>query len=124
MGKMDLNLALYAECAAGVSQLKGNIANKADKPTVKSTMDSVAVANTEYYLGTQTAVAIVLPAEATQGQKISVVFYSGAAAATLSVTGTTIGSIPTPGVNQRVELHLLWDGTYWAIVSNTLAVSA
>lgn len=89
---------------------------------VKSTMDSVSVAGAQYYLGAQSAVSITLPSSAEVGQQISVVFYSGETATTLSVDGYIIGDVPTPDTNQRVEVNLLWDGSYWAIVSNVLAV--
>lgn len=92
--------------------------------SIKSAMDSVAVAGAQYYLGEQSAVDITMPATAEVGQEISVVFYSGSTAATLSVSGDTIGDVPVPAANQRVELNLLWDGDYWAIVSNVLDVPA
>ena len=98
------------------------VSRKADARLIKTAMDAVATANTEYYLGTQSAVSITLPSTATVGQLISVVFYSGATAATLSISGTTIGEVVVPAANQRVEVNMLYDGLYWAIVSNTMAL--
>lgn len=97
---------------------------KKDKPLIKTTMDAVATVNTEYYLGTQTSVSVTLPSTASAGQSISVVFYSGSTATTLTVSGTYLGTVPTPSTNQRVELNLLYDGSYWCLLSNVVAVSA
>lgn len=91
---------------------------------VKSAMDAVAVAGAQYYLGAQSAVAVSLPSTAEVGQEISVVFYSGSTAATLSVDGDIVGDVPVPAANQRVELNLLWDGTFWALVSSAMTVEA
>lgn len=57
---------------------------KQDKPTVKTAMDSVAAVNTQYFLGTQSAVSIVLPSNAAVGQEILVCFSSGSTAASLT----------------------------------------
>lgn len=57
---------------------------KADKPTIKTVMDAVAMTNTQYFLGTQSAVSITLPSTGISvGDEILVVFTSGATAATL-----------------------------------------
>ena len=96
----------------------------ADRLTVKTVMDAVAVAGTQYYLGTQSAVSLVLPSDARVGQQISVVFYSGANAATLSITGTVLPVSYTPSANSRSEINALWDGSYWAVVANEQAVAA
>lgn len=90
--------------------------------SIKTTMDSVAVAGARYYLGTQSAVTISMPTDALVGQEISCVFYSGATAATLSIIGDTIGDIFVPEANQRIEISMLWDGHYWAIVGNVMNV--
>ena len=91
-------------------------------PPIKTTMDAVAAAGAKYFLGEQTAVSITMPTDAALGQEISVVFYSGSTAATLTINGTTIGDVPVPTANQRIELSMLWDGSYWAIVSNVMGV--
>lgn len=98
-------------------------AGKADKPPIKTVMDAVAVAGARYFLGEQSAVSITMPTGAALGQEISAVFYSGTTAATLAINGTTIGAIPVPTANQRIELSMLWDGTYWSIVSNVTGVT-
>lgn len=62
-----------------------DISGKADKPTIKTTMNSVAAANTQYFLGTQSAVSITLPSTGISvGDEILVCFTSGATAATLT----------------------------------------
>ena len=101
-----------------------DISGKLDKPTLKTSMDSVATANTQYYLGVQTAVNIVLPSNAETGQQISAVWYNGATAATLSITGTMLDCDYAPSANSRSEINALWDGTYWAVVTNEQAVTA
>lgn len=50
----------------------------------KTTLPSVAEVNTQYYLGTQSAVSITMPTDAELGQEIKVFFKSGATAATLT----------------------------------------
>lgn len=107
---------------------------RADEPEeyetiIKTTMDPVAIPGANYFLGEQAVVSVVLPTPVTvsglkMGQTISVVFYSGANAATLNITGDTIGEVITPAANQRIEINMLWDGTYWAIVSTAMEVSA
>lgn len=88
---------------------------------IKTTMDSVAIVNTQYYLGTVSSVTFTLPT-GSLGDEIVVVFYSGSTATTLSITGNTIGDIPTPNANERVELNLLYDGTHWCILSSVIGV--
>lgn len=95
---------------------------KADKPTIKNAMDATAVSGAHYYLGVQTAVAAVLPSTANVGDEISIIFYSGSTAATLSITGTTIGEVVTPSANQRIEINMLWDGSYWSIITNVMDI--
>ena len=89
---------------------------------IKTTMDEVAVAGAQYYLGEQTAVSIVLPDGAEVGQMITVCWYNGATAATLSITGTMLNFDYTPSANTRSEINALWDGTYWAVLWNEIAV--
>ena len=85
-------------------------------------MDSVAAPHTQYYLGNQTAVDIVLPDTANVGQIIMVSWYNGETAATLSITGTMLSFDYTPSANTRSEINSLWDGTYWAVLGNEMAV--
>ena len=103
-------------------------ATKADKPTIKTTMDAVATVNTQYFLGTQSAVSITLPSNAAVGSQISAVWYNGATAATLTIQGSTGAPVLdhgySPSANSRSEINALWDGTYWAVVTNEQAVTA
>lgn len=91
----------YADGTVGkeLSQLS---ADKADKPIIKSAMDSVAVAGAQYFLGTQSAVSITMPTTAKVGQEIKVFFKSGSTAATL--TCDLIGFDYTPKANTAVLL--------------------
>ena len=98
------------------------IAAKMDSYTIKAVMDSVATPHTQYYLGNQTAVDIVLPDSANVGQIITVCWYNGDTAATLSITGTMLSFDYTPSANTRSEINALWDGTYWSVLGNEMAV--
>ena len=109
--------------AWSADKLTSELDAKADKPTIKTAMDSVAAVNTQYFLGTQSAVSIVLPSNAEVGSQLSAVWYNGATAATLSVTGTVLTVDYTPSANSRSEINALWDGTYWAVVTNEQAVT-
>ena len=98
------------------------IAAKMDSYTIKTVMDSVATPHTQYYLGNQTAVDIVLPDSANVGQIITVCWYNGETAATISITGTMLAFDYTPSANTRSEINALWDGRYWAVLGNEIAV--
>ena len=89
----------------------------------KTTLPAVAEVNTQYYLGTQSAVNIVLPSGAETGQEITVVWYNGATAATLSISGTTIGRQPTPSANSRTKIVFEWDGLNWGIESSEIPLN-
>ena len=127
-------IAEIAQHAAGilqpdVNQIKNDLANiqstiaaKMDSYTIKTVMDSVATPHTQYYLGNQTTVDIVLPDSADVGQIIMVCWYNGDTAATLSITGTMLSFDYTPSANTRSEINALWDGTYWAVLGNKMAV--
>ncbi|MGN0382784.1 MAG: hypothetical protein ACI4DS_00830 [Eubacterium sp.] len=118
--------AQIAENKNGISELKGDLAalqTAAErKYAVKTVMDSVATPHTQYFLGVQTSVEIVLPDTADVGQIISVGWYNGDTAATLSITGTMLDFDFTPSENSRSEINALWDGTYWAVLGNEMAV--
>lgn len=109
-----------------VNQLKQDLSDlqtaKMERYFIKNVMDSVATPHTQYYLGTQTAVDIVLPDSADVGQIITVCWYNGDTAATLSITGTMLDFDFTPSSNTRSEINALWDGTYWAVLGNEMAV--
>ena len=89
---------------------------------IKTSMDEIAVAGAQYYLGEQTAVDIVFPDDAQIGQMITFCWYNGATAATLSITGTMLAFDYTPSANTRSEINALWDGTYWAVLGNEMEV--
>ena len=109
-----------------VNQIKDDLSDlqtaKMDSYTIKTVMDSVATPHTQYYLGNQTAVDIVLPDSANVGQIIMVCWYNGDTAATLSITGTMLSFDYAPSANTRSEINALWDGTYWAVLGNEMAV--
>lgn len=90
--------------------------------SIKTTMDEIAVAGAQYYLGEQTAVSVVLPDDAEVGQMVTVSWYNSATAATLSITGTMLAFDYTPYANTRSEINALWDGTYWAVLGNEMEV--
>ena len=92
--------------------------------SIKTTMDEIAVAGAQYYLGEQTAVSVVLPDDAEVGQMVTVSWYNSATAATLSITGTMLAFDYTPSANTRSEINALWDGTYWAVLGNEMEVAS
>ena len=123
IGKVELT----AKDVGAISQddlanVQSTIAAKMDSYTIKTVMDSVATPHTQYYLGNQNAVDIVLPDSADVGQIIMVCWYNGDTAATLSITGTMLSFDYTPSANTRSEINALWDGTYWAVLGNEMAV--
>ena len=123
IGKVELT----AKDVGAVSQddlanVQSTIAAKMDSYTIKTVMDSVATPHTQYYLGNQTTVDIVLPDSADVGQIIMVCWYNGDTAATLSITGTMLSFDYTPSANTRSEINALWDGKYWAVLGNEMAV--
>lgn len=123
IGKVELT----AKDVGAISQddlanVQSTIAAKMDSYIIKTVMDSVATPHTQYYLGNQTAVDIVLPDTSNVGQIIMVCWYNGDTAATLSITGTMLSFDYTPSANTRSEINALWDGTYWAVLGNEMAV--
>ena len=123
IGKVELT----AKDVGAISQddlanVQSTIAAKMDSYAIKTVMDSVATPHTQYYLGSQTAVDIVLPDTANVGQIIMVCWYNGDTAATLSITGTMLSFDYTPSANTRSEINALWDGTYWAVLGNEMEV--
>ena len=106
-----------------VSELSSAIQNiQTGDAIIKTAMDEIAVAGAQYYLGEQTAVSVVLPNDAEIGQMITVSWYNGATAATLSIAGTMLAFDYTPSANSRSEINALWDGTYWAVLGNEMEV--
>lgn len=108
--------------AADAKAVGDALAKKQDKPSIRTALDDVAVAGAQYYLGEQTEVSIVLPADADVGQIVLVSWYNGDTAATLSITGTMLSFDYTPSANTRSEINALWDGRYWAVLGNEIAV--
>ena len=108
--------------AADAKAVGDALAKKQDKPDIRTALDDVAVAGAQYYLGEQTDVSIVLPADADVGQIVLVSWYNGDTAATLSITGTMLDFDFVPSANTRSEINALWDGTYWAVLGNDMAV--
>ena len=84
--------------------------------------DGIAVAGAQYYLGERKTVSIVLPDDVGPGDMITVSWYNGDTAATLSITGTMLSFDYTPSANTRSEINALWDGRYWAVLGNEMAV--
>ena len=90
---------------------------------VKNALDNgIAVARAQYYLGERKTVSIVLPDDVGPGDMITVSWYNGDTAATLSITGTMLSFDYTPSANTRSEINALWDGRYWAVLGNEMAV--
>ena len=108
--------------AADAKAVGDALAKKQDKPDIRTALDDVAVAGAQYYLGEQTDVSIVLPADADVGQIVLVSWYNGDTAATLSITGTMLDFDFVPSANTRSEINALWDGRYWAVLGNEIAV--
>lgn len=108
--------------AADAKAVGDALAKKQDKPDIRTALDDVSIAGAQYYLGVQTDVAIVLPDDAAVGQIVLVSWYNGDTAATLSITGTMLAFDYTPSANTRSEINALWDGRYWAVLGNEMAV--
>ena len=90
--------------------------------SIKTAMDDIAVAGAIYLLGEQSEVFITLPEDALPGQTVSVSWYNGDTAATFILAGNTLDFDFTPSANSRSEINALWDGTYWAVLGNELAL--
>ena len=79
--------------------------------SIKSTMDSVAVAGAKYYLGEQTAVSITMPTDALLGQEIVVNFSSGATACALTCDLTGFDFTPKANKTNRLIFTLIHKST-------------
>ena len=108
--------------AADAKAVGDALAKKQDKPDIRTALDDVSIAGAQYYLGVQTDVAIVLPDDAAVGQMVLVSWYNGDTAATISITGTMLDFDYTPSANTRSEINALYDGLYWAVLGNEMAV--
>ena len=90
---------------------------------IKNALDvGIAVAGAQYYLGERKTVSIVLPDDAGIGDMITVIWYNGDTPATLSITGKMLDFNFVPSANTRSEINALWDGIYWAVLGNEMAV--
>lgn len=90
--------------------------------SIKTAMDEVAVAGAHYYLGELTELTITLPDDALPGQEITIVWYNGETPATLAINGNILDFDYASGANSRSEISVLWDGTYWSLLSNEQSV--
>ena len=94
-----------------------------DKLTIiKPSLDGIAVAGAQYYLGECKTVSIVLPDNAEISDMITVIWYNGDTPATLSITGKMLDFNFVPSANTRSEINALYDGLYWAVLGNEMAV--
>ena len=122
--QIQYNTNKLTELKEELANVQSAVSAKMDSYTIKTVMDSVATTHTQYYLGNQTAVDIVLPDSANVGQIITVCWYNGDTAATLSITGTMLDFDYAPGANSRSEINALWDGLNWAVLGNEMEVVA
>ena len=84
-------------------------------PLSATTVPSVLVANTEYYLGEATSLSFAFPA-GVLGQYCFVKFVSGATATALTITGENyVGDIPVPEANKTYEILATWNGSKWVV---------
>lgn len=122
-GSVDVDSTLTVSGKAADAKAVGDaLAQKQDNPDIRTALDDVSIAGAQYYLGVQTDVAIVLPDDAAVGQMVLASWYNGDTAATLSITGTMLDFDFAPSANTRSEINALWDGTYWAVLGNEMAV--
>ena len=128
--EVDQNYNPTSENAQSGKAVAEAVAPKADKtyvddivnglnnrfPSIKTVMDEVAVASTQYYLGEVTELNITLPEDAEIGQEIIVSWYNGETASTLAIDGNMLDFDYIPEANTRSETNALWDGTYWSVI--------
>lgn len=83
-------------------------------PLAATTVPSVLVANTEYYLGEATSLSFAFPTIGVLGQYCFVKFVSGATATALTITGENyVGYIPVPEANKTYEILATWNSNKW-----------
>lgn len=83
-------------------------------PLAATTVPSVLVANTEYYLGEATSLSFAFPTTGVLGQYCFVKFVSGATATALTITGENyVGDIPVPEANKTYEILATWNSSKW-----------
>lgn len=83
-------------------------------PLAATTVPSVLVANTEYYLEEAISLSFAFPTTGVLGQYCFVKFVSGATATALTITGENyVGDIPAPEANKTYEILATWNGSKW-----------
>ena len=105
------------------TRLPEALAAKADKSSVKTSLDSPVAAGAEYYLGTQTSLAITLPSSALRGDMLYVTYDTGDTAFTPTVTGGTykgISEIDFGATNATYELCAVYNGTAWVFAAQVI----
>lgn len=96
---------------------KQDIARLIGTHAVKTALDAELKANTEYYIGTQTAVKLVYPQSGNAGDSIYVNFKSGETATTLTSSGCVGLEKFVPNANSICEIHAVFDGTNWVCLT-------
>lgn len=85
-------------------------------PLSATTVPSVLVANTEYYLDETSNLSFAFPTTGEKGQYCFVKFDSGTTATVLTVSGTNyVGDIPTMEANKTYEILATWNGAKWVV---------
>jgi hypothetical protein len=93
---------------------------------VKTTLDSVLVANGRYDLGSepQDSITLTLPEDATSMQEIFIAFRSGETATSLNITSDYVGDTAyLPSANCIVELSFLFITGVWVLLTKETAVA-
>lgn len=113
------NLASFDEngqvqdSGTNISAINAAIANKQEKPSIKSALDNTLVDNTIYRLGYAQSVNINLPA--TADGIITVIWYNGSTPITPTFPADALIPDYTPKANTRVEVNAMFDGYKWAL---------
>lgn len=81
---------------------------------IKTSMDSVCVANAQYFLGEQTSVSITMPTSASVGQEILVTFSSGSTACTLTCDLQGFSFVPKANKTSWIKFTCC-DATNWLV---------
>ncbi len=96
---------------------KQEIARLIGTQTVKTALDAELKANTEYYIGTQTAVKLVYPQSGNAGDSIYVNF-TGASSGTRLTAKNCVGLADfQPQSGYVCEIHAQYDGSRWVCLT-------
>ena len=96
---------------------KQEIAGLAGTHAVKTALDAELRANTEYYIGTQTAVKLVYPQSGNAGDSIYVNF-TGASSGTSLTAKNCVGLADfQPQSGYVCEIHAQYDGSRWVCLT-------